>query len=151
MMTGGMIDLSRNVWVCDGVDDEVDARRHPMILSRLTIPFVVVSPIFIGVAGLAQTPAQDSAAGPSVRLSEAQMQTIYQSITKTQKNDPAPTGFRAAVGTIVPGSITVMPVPGSVAELIPQTKGFDVARVEGQVMLVDPKSREVLSVVTQQQ
>jgi hypothetical protein len=81
-----------------------------------------VSPIFIGLAGLAQTPAQDSAAGPSVRLSESQMQTIYQSITKTQKNDPAPTGFRAAVGAILPGSITVMPAPGSVAELIPQTK-----------------------------
>ncbi len=121
-----------------------------MIFSRLTIPLVVVSSILIEASSLAQTPAQDSAAGPRVRLSEAQMQTIYQSITKTQKNDPAPTGFRAAVGTIVPEPITVMPVPSSVAELIPQTKGLDVARVEGQVMLVDPNSREVVSVVTQQ-
>jgi hypothetical protein len=121
-----------------------------MTLSRLITAFVAVSSILIGAAGLAQTPAQDSAEEPRVRLSEAQMQTIYQSITKTQKNNPAPTGFRAAVGMIVPESITVMPVPSSVAELIPQTKGLDAARVEGQVMIVDPKSREVLSVVTQQ-
>ncbi|HEY6334189.1 MAG TPA: hypothetical protein VI756_33045 [Blastocatellia bacterium] len=43
-----------------------------------------------------------------------------------------------------------MPMPNSVAELIPQTKGLEVARVEGQVMLVDPKSKQVLTVVTQQ-
>jgi hypothetical protein len=85
-----------------------------------------------------------------IQLSAAQMQTIYQSITKTHKNDPAPTGFRAAVGASVPKSITLTPMPSSVEELIPQTKGLEVARVEGQVMLVDPTSKQVLSVVTQE-
>ena len=93
-----------------------------MILSRLTIALVALSPTFICEPGLSQTPAQDSAKEPRIQLSVAQMQTIFQSITNTQKNDPAPTGFRAAVGAILPGSITVMPAPGSVAELIPQTK-----------------------------
>ena len=120
-----------------------------MILSRLRVPLVAAS-LMICAASLAQTPAQDSAAAPRVHLSTAQIQTIYQSITKTQKNDAAPTGFRAAVGATVPESVTLVPVPNSVAELIPQTKGLEVARVEGQVMLVDPSSKQVLSVVTQQ-
>ena len=121
-----------------------------MILSRLTIALVALSPTFICEPGLSQTPAQDSAKGPRIQLSVAQMQTIFQSITNTQKNDPAPTGFRAAVGATVPKSITLAPIPSSVAELIPQTKGLEVARVEGQVMLVDPESKQVLSVVTRE-
>jgi len=120
-----------------------------MTLSRLMIPLIALSPIFLCAPGLAQTPAQDSAK-ERIQLSWAQMQTIYQSITKTHKNDPAPTGFRAAVGGTVPKSITLTPMPSSLAELIPQTKGLEVARVEGQVMLVDPNSKEVLSVVTQE-
>jgi hypothetical protein len=119
-----------------------------MIPSRRIVLLMAPSLVLIGAAGLAQTPAQDSASAPRVQLSTAQMQAIYQSITKTQKNDAAPTGFRAAVGATVPESVTLMPMPSAVAELIPQTNGLEVARVEGQVILVDPKSKQVLSVVT---
>ena len=45
--------------------------------------------------GLAQTPALDSGAAPSLELSSAQKQTVYQSVTKSQKNNTAPTGFRS--------------------------------------------------------
>jgi hypothetical protein len=114
------------------------------------ILLIALSPVFVSAPGFAQTPAQDSAKESPIQLSAAQMQTIYQSITKTHKNDPAPTGFRAAVGSTVPKSVTLTPMPSSVEELIPQTKGLEVARVEGQVMLVDPTSKQVLSVVTQE-
>jgi hypothetical protein len=33
---------------------------------------------------------------------------------------------------------------------MPQTRGLEVGRVEGQVMLVDPKSKQVLSVIAQE-
>jgi hypothetical protein len=111
-----------------------------MILSRRMALLMAPSLILICAEGVAQTPAQDSASAPRVQLSTAQIQAIYQSITKTQKNDAAPTGFRAAVGATVPESVTLMPIPTSVAELIPQTKGLEVARVEGQVILVDPRT-----------
>jgi hypothetical protein len=119
-----------------------------MILSRRMALLMAPSLILICAEGVAQTPAQDSASAPRLQLSVAQMQAIYQSITKTQKNDAAPTGFRVAVGATVPESVTLMPMPTSVAELIPQTKGLEVARVEGEVILVDPRSKQVLSVVT---
>jgi hypothetical protein len=119
-----------------------------MILSRRMALLMAPSLILICAEGVAQTPAQDSASAPRVQLSTAQIQAIYQSITKTQKNDAAPTGFRAAVGATVPESVTLMPIPTLVAELIPQTKGLEVARVEGQVILVDPRNKQVLSVVT---
>ena len=43
----------------------------------------------------AQTPLLDSGAAPHVDLTAVQKQTVYRSVSKTQKNNAAPTGFRA--------------------------------------------------------
>jgi hypothetical protein len=95
----------------------------------------------------AQTPAADSAAGPALELTAAQKQTIYQSVSATQKNNPAPTGFRAAVGAQVPDAIELQPISATLATLIPETADHEVAMVEKQVVLVDPKSKRVVAVV----
>jgi len=102
------------------------------------------------VAVCAQTPATDSGSGAGVDFTTAQKQTIYQSIAKTQKNNAAPVGFRAAVGAIVPSGVTLTPVPKAVAELIPQTEGFETALVEGEVILVDPQAKKVIAVIAPQ-
>ena len=86
-----------------------------MIPSRLIIPLTAL--MFTCTMGLAQDPAADSAAAPRIELSTAQKQTIYESVTKTQKNNPEPTGFRAAVGATVPASIALVPVPDTIAKL----------------------------------
>ena len=89
-------------------------------------------------------------AGPSLKLSTAQRQTIYQSVSATQKNNPAPTGFRAAIGAQVPDGIPLQPISTTLATLIPETAQCDVAMVEKQVVLVDPKARRVVAVVVAQ-
>jgi glucose/arabinose dehydrogenase len=99
-------------------------------------------------AAEAQTPAQDSATGPALQLTPAQQQTIYQSISKTQKNAAAPAGFRASVGAHVPDTVELQALPDALEALIPDAKGYDVAMIEKQVVLVDPLSRTVAVVVT---
>jgi Protein of unknown function (DUF1236) len=100
-----------------------------------------------GVAAFAQTPLLDSGAAPHVDLTSVQQQTVYQSISKTQKNNAAPTGFRAAVGALVPNGVSLAPVPATIAELIPQTRGLESAMIEGQVVLVEPKGKSVVAVI----
>lgn len=103
------------------------------------------------VSATAQTTGQENAAtnaAPALELSTAQRQTIYQSISKTQKNNAAPIGFRPAVGAHVPDGIPLEPLPGTLATLIPQAKGFEVAMVEKQIVLVDPQAKVVVAVVT---
>ena len=117
-------------------------------LSRACAIMVAVA--LTGTGTLAQTPAADSSAGPALVLSAAQRQTIYQSVSATQKNNPAPPGFRVAVGAVVPSGIELEPVPATLASLIPETAHHDVAMVEKQVMLVDPRSRRVVAVVVAQ-
>jgi hypothetical protein len=100
-------------------------------------------------AALAQTPMQDAAAGPGLGLSTAQRQTIFESVSQAQKNNAAPTGFRASVGAHVPEGIDLQPVSDTIASLVPQTRRYAAAMVERQVVLADPATRQVVAVVTE--
>jgi hypothetical protein len=99
---------------------------------------------------VAQTHGTDSAAAPTLQLSAGQKQTIYESVSATEKNNPAPPGFRATVGAQVPNTIELRPIPGTIAALIPETAGHEVAMVEKEVVLVDPHSKRVVAVVVGQ-
>jgi hypothetical protein len=89
------------------------------------------------------------AAAPDLKLSSAQKQTIYLSISNLKKRETAPPTFRAAVGAIVPPSVNLQPLPKTVVELAPVVGGYEYAMVANQVLLVDPKNRQVVEVITQ--
>jgi hypothetical protein len=118
----------------------------------ITIPVLLIAlAIVAGGAGgaVAQQSPPLEATAPALKLSAAQKQTIYQSVsTRSQKNNPAPPGFRAAVGVHVPETIELAPMPDTLASLIPEAKGYEIAMVETQVVVVDPKSKTVVAVVT---
>jgi hypothetical protein len=85
---------------------------------------------------------------PSLELSQAQREAIYQSISSRQaKKDTAPVGFRAAVGAHVPDSIELEPLPKAVAELVPKIADYRYAFVANQVLIVDPRSRTVVELI----
>jgi hypothetical protein len=113
--------------------------------ARLLFLIIVLS--LAGGGVFAQTPALDAGVAPHINLTAAQKQTVYQSIRKTQKNNAAPVGFRATIGVIVPDAITLTPVSETLANLMPETKGLETGLVEGEVVLVDPKSKQVVTVV----
>jgi hypothetical protein len=104
----------------------------------------------VSVAVTAQTPAADSGALARLNFTNSQRETIYQSVVKTKKNNAAPVGFRGAIGALVPSGVELATVPGTITELIPQIKGLEVALVEGEVLLVDPRDRTVIAIVTPQ-
>ncbi len=110
-----------------------------LIVVALSAPFA---------AAMAQTPGQDAAAGPALELSPAQRQAIYQSVAKTRKNNAAPTGFRASVGAHVPDAVKLEPVSDTLTKLVPQLGSYEIAMVEKQVVVVDPRSKTVAAVVT---
>jgi hypothetical protein len=116
-----------------------------MRASRLIFSFIAL--MGAAVVAAAQTPAQDAAAGPPIELSPAQRQMIYQSISTTQKNHAAPTGFRVSVGGTVPSSVALVPLPDMVAAIVPQAGVFEVAMIDKQVVLVDPHTRQVAAVI----
>ena len=115
-----------------------------MVAIRLVTLSVVFC--FAASAMFAQTPALDST-GRKVDLTVAQKQILYQSISNTQKNNAAPTGFRATVGSQVPGGVVLVPVPATIADIMPQTKGLETAMLEGQVLLVEAQGKTIVAVI----
>jgi hypothetical protein len=101
-------------------------------------------------AGIGPAPSDSAATAHAVELTPAERLAIYQSVTQTHKNNAAPIGFRATVGAHVPDSIELKPLSDTLAKLVPQARAFSIGMVEKEVILVDPGTRQVVAVVTQE-
>ena len=101
-------------------------------------------------AGIGPAPSERGAATRSIELTPAERLAIYQSITQTHKNNAAPIGFRATVGARVPDTVELRPLSDTLARLVPRARDFSIGMVEKEVILVDPATRQIVSVVTQE-
>lgn len=101
-------------------------------------------------AGTGAAPAESATTARALELTPAERLAIYQSITQTHKNNAAPVGFRATVGARVPDSVELKPLSDTLAKLVPQARDFSIGMIEKEVILVDPGTRQVVAVVTQE-
>ena len=108
--------------------------------------------LFAGVRAAAQAPHPTDAPHdvPDLKLSPEQRHTIYQALAGPQaKNNPEPTGFRAAPGARVPEAIKLEPMPKVAADLVPKLADYQYAVVARQVIIVDPRSNTVIEAISQ--
>lgn len=124
-------------------------RRSPPILM-LAAGLALATPTIVTAQTTPQD-TQDPGAAPRVRFTDAQRHTIYQSVSRTQKNHAAPTGFRVSVGATLPAGVDLAPMPDTLVTLMPEAKPFSVAMIERQVVLVEPESRRVAFVITSEE
>lgn len=87
------------------------------------------------------------AAVPDLKLSPAQKQTIYASISSQKQKETAPPTFRATVGAVVPTTVELQALPKTIVDLIPELKDYEYAMVTNQVLIVHPKSKQVVEVI----
>jgi len=100
--------------------------------------------------GTVSAPSDSATRARALELTPAERLAIYQSVTQTKKNNAAPIGFRATVGAHVPDSVELAPLSETLAKLIPRARDFSIGMVEKEVILVDPGTRQVVAVVTQE-
>jgi len=122
--------------------------------------FAAVLLLAVAAVAGAQAPPKDAGTGPApsdsasttraLELTPPERLAIYQSITQTHKNNAAPVGFRVTVGAHVPDSVELKPLSDTLAKLVPHASAFSIGMVEKQVILVDPATRQVVAVVTQE-
>jgi hypothetical protein len=101
-------------------------------------------------AGTGLAPADSATPARVLELTPAQRLAIYQSVTQTHKNNAARVGFRATLGAHVPDSVELKPLSNTLAKLVPEARDFSIGMVEKEVILVDPGTRQVVAVVTQE-
>jgi hypothetical protein len=132
------------------------AHPRPLVTSLLSTILIFALLATAGAqapprdVGTGPTPSDRSTAARALELTPAERLAIYQSVTQTKKNNAAPVGFRATVGAHVPDSVQLEPLSETLAKLIPRARDFSIGMVEKEVILVDPGTRQVVAVVTQE-
>lgn len=90
-----------------------------------------------------QTVVTTTAPAP-LRLTQTQRQTVYRTIVR-DKVAPAQAAVAYRVGTRVPESTRLYAVPEEVAVEVPAVRTYKYMVVNGQVLLVDPATSQVVA------
>ncbi len=124
-----------------------------MLVSKRSFFFLAAGATLLAATrAAAQAPQPTDAPHdvPNLNLTAEQKHTIYQALAGPQaKNNPEPTGFRAAPGARVPEAIKLEPMPKVVADLVPKMADYQYAVVSRQVIIVDPPTSTVVEAISQ--
>jgi hypothetical protein len=111
--------------------------------------YAAIAVALAGGIGFAAAQEVDPAGATDLKLNPDQRHTIYLSISNQQQRETPPATFGAAVGGVVPPSINLQPLPKTVVELVPRMQDYQYAMVANQVLLVDPKNRQVIDIINE--
>jgi hypothetical protein len=81
-------------------------------------------------------------------LTGVQHQEIRRGTSAQAVEESWPADFKAAIGQIIPDSITLQPMPKQVSDQIPAVKPYDFATLQDQLLIVDPTSKKVIDIIT---
>lgn len=91
------------------------------------------------------TTGQGAAAG-STKLS-AEQRTKITSIIKQRKVEPTKLSVSVSVGTRIPASVHLYPLPVQVIEVYPAWRGFEYILVGDQIVIINPRTHEIVAIV----
>ncbi len=87
------------------------------------------------------------ATAADLNLTAAQKQTIVQSV-QSEKGQLAPAGFLPKVGTALPQSVSLRPLPVGVAAQVPGAKDLQYVKLNtNEILLIAPKDRTVAGII----
>jgi hypothetical protein len=82
----------------------------------------------------------------TVILSAGQRSAVWSSLSKAPNQNA--TGFDATVGTFVPNTVKIKPMPRKVTDDNPSLKPYDFAMVDHKLVVVDPSNKVIADVLT---
>ena len=96
-----------------------------------------------------RTTGQGAAGGrASVNLTPEKRTRIHEVFVKERSAPRVDhVDFNLSVGTPVPRSVRFVPVPGTIVEIEPTWRGYDYFMVGDQIVIVDPRSLEIVAII----
>jgi hypothetical protein len=91
------------------------------------------------------TTGQGAAAG-SAKLTTEQ-RTKITTVIRQQKVEPAHLNVSVSVGTRIPTSVHVYPLPVEVIAVYPDWRGYDYILVGDQIVIINPRTHEIVAIV----
>jgi hypothetical protein len=83
----------------------------------------------------------------TVILSAAQRSAVWKDLSKQAANQNA-SGFNARIGTFVPKSVKIEPMPSNVTANNPELRPYGFAMVGNKLVIVDPANKVIADVLT---
>ena len=83
----------------------------------------------------------------SASLKSSQRTRLNEAVTKLDVRPVTNVNFSLSVGTAVPTSVTLHPVPAAIVDIIPQYRGYDYFVVRDEVVIVEPRSHKIVDVI----
>lgn len=108
----------------------------------------IVSAAALLLCGMA-TASAATAMHPSdtVILSAAQRRAVWNDLNKQATNQNA-AGFDATIGTFLPKTVKISPMPSKTAADIPALRPYNFAMVGHKLVIVDPSNKVIADVLT---
>jgi hypothetical protein len=93
------------------------------------------------------TTGQGAAGSGSASLTSEQRTKISKTIRERNVKRVTNVNFNIAVGTVVPRSISLHPLPAAVIEVYPQWRGYRFVLVEDEIIIIEPSSYRIVAVI----
>lgn len=124
---------------------------------RNSIRYGAIAAALFASAGIAmaQTASPPMTAPPKagasqtapLQLSAQQKTQIFQSVSKEKVKSPPPANMALTIGSQVPASIELYPLPANVVSQVPAAKEYKYTVAQNQVVLVDPTTMKIVDVI----
>lgn len=117
-------------------------------MKNLLIAAVAATGSLAAIPAVAQTSVTTTTTSPattgSITIAPEQRTVIRQKLGSTK---PVTIQEKVTVGATVPQTVELQPVPETIVSDIPSVKGYRYFVSEGHVVLVEPQSRRVVTVI----
>jgi hypothetical protein len=84
-----------------------------------------------------------------LQLSAQQKTQIFQTVTKEKVKTPPPANLQLSVGSQVPSSVELYPLPANILTQVPAASKYKYTVAQNQVVLVDPANMKIVEVIKQ--
>jgi len=84
----------------------------------------------------------------SLSLSSEQQQAAWNDLSG-EPTSQAPADFKAATSSAIPSTLRVRAIPAKTADDVPALQPYDYAKIQGEILIVNPRDMMIAEVVTQ--
>ena len=81
------------------------------------------------------------------RLDTTKRTEFRQTITRSSVRPVTNVNFNIGVGTVVPRSIGLHPLPPAILTLVPAYRGYEFILVRDDIVIIDPDTYEIIDVI----
>ena len=115
--------------------------------ERIIIAFIAML-LLVGASVTAEallTPPPE--ANDILSLPVKQQQAVWNDLSSAP-DQQGPASFKPATSSAVPSTVTVQMIPDQVARDVPQLGPYDFAKVQGQLLIINPRDMMIAGIMT---